>query len=1000
MKQSTVCLLVMCLSLVMVSTVSAKECSRAITAKMRANALANVERFEWAAARQRAAIAAAAPWLSRNDDELWEMATSQELPRDIHTNKEVGCPNCGDEITPYGNYPWKPVSEWKLQCPNCEQIYPKNDFWAFYKSALDEHGFFRRELGDQSLLFNAEHPDPNDPLHKLYVDDGYGLTDEKGIRHRFVAYYNSWIHWANIRTAISALANAYALTSETAYAHKAAVLLDRLADVYPDMDWAPFAALGFEHSDGGSGKGRIQGRIWEASIGQQAYAYDLIFDGIQEDTELVAFLSEKANRHNLGDKSSIDAICTNIEENLLITILEAVKGAQIYPNLGGRKVCVVTTATALDRPGVSEEWIDWCFSAEFPDGYSIPWLLTDGIDRDGMGKECGGYGLGWTYRMVNFPSLLAKYPEYTKHDLVAEFPKLKQCFLIEPRLLCLDAVFPPYGDSGSTGSWSSLGSATRFALGYQLYGDQRMADLAWRYADGKLERLRMADDIYEEDPDALANAIARVAQAREFKLQCQHLGRYGQLILQTEEPDAARGRAVWMVFGDGLGHRHADALNIGLYAKNIDMLPDLGYPEYCFSTWAKYPAWTANTISHNTLLVNDTRNRANTGGQITLFACQPPVRVSEVNAPGAYQNVEAYRRTVALVDVSDSDSYVLDVFRARGGSNHRLSYHGPAQTATVQGVALTAQPTGTFAGPDVGFAEFPGEGETLRTTSGFSYLYDVERSGGPVSSYYTVDWLAEDSRNRIKGGTEPHLRLHALTPADEVALASGDPPQNKAGNPRRLRYLIQSRLGENVASQFITVLEPYDTTPFINAVRVLEATHDADPNSVATVAVELADGTVDILISCEQRTRVQVEGGIDFDGRFGMIRLVNGQVRTIRMSDATLLTYGDIRLETDQPAYEGTVIAINADDCDDHRIALDPPLPQNEALVGQRIHFENAVAQDTTYEIKSLTPEGISTGEMTIIDGFQDRMDFSAGHKYLVNPGDRYTVPNHVSLDF
>ncbi len=233
-----------------------------------------------------------------------------------------------------------------------------------------------------------------------------------------------------------------------------------------------------------------------------------------------------------------------------------------------------------------------------------------------------------------------------------------------------------------------------------------------------------------------------------------------------------------------------------------------------------------------------------------------------------------------------------------------------------------------------------------------------------------------------------------------MALASGDPPQNKAGNPRRLRYLIQSRLGENVASQFITVLEPYDTTPFINAVRVLEATHDADPNSVATVAVELADGTVDILISCEQRTRVQVEGGIDFDGRFGMIRLVNGQVRTIRMSDATLLTYGDIRLETDQPAYEGTVIAINADDCDDHRIALDPPLPQNEALVGQRIHFENAVAQDTTYEIKSLTPEGISTGEMTIIDGFQDRMDFSAGHKYLVNPGDRYTVPNHVSLDF
>ena len=78
---------------------------------------------------------------------------------------------------------------------------------------------------------------------------------------------------------------------------------------------------------------------------------------------------------------------------------------------------------------------------------------------------------------------------------------------------------------------------------------------------------------------------------------------------------------------------------------------------------------------------------------------------------------------------------------------------------------------------------------------------------------------------------------------------------------------------------------------------------------------------------------------------------------------------------------------------------LDPPLPQNDSLVGQRIHFENEVAQDTTYEIAAITPDGISTGEMTIIHGFNDRTNFSAGLKYLVNPGDRYVIPNHVGLD-
>ena len=999
MERMPMSAMVLCMLLLTAISVCAKECSRAITAEMRANALVNVERFEWAATRQRAAVTAAERWMAKSDDELWEMIPSQELPRGACTNREVGCPNCGLDIMPFGHYPWKDAGQWKLQCPNCEETYPKNDFGAFYQSSLDEHGFFRRELGDKSLLFNAEHPDPNDPLHRIFVDDGYGLTDTEGHEHHFIAYYNEWFHWLRIKEAIRVLANAYSLTSEPRYAHKAAVLLDRLADVYPDMDWAPFAQLGFHHSDGHSGKGRIQGSIWEANRWAEAYSYDIIFDGIQEDMELVAFLSRKAAECKLSDKSSIAAICRHIEDDFIMEVLESAKDNRIRPNLGVRKVCVVRSAIALDRPGVSEEWIDWCFTPEFPGGQSLPWLLTEGIDRDGMGGECGNYGLIWTRQMIRFSDILAQYPDYTKHNIVAEYPKLKQCFLVEPRLMCLDAAFPPYGDSGAAGQWGRTGSINTFVLGYRLYGDQRLADLAWRYAKGNREALRLADDIFEEDPDALVDAIVEAAKPGEFTLQCDHLGRYGQLILQTEKPDPANGRAIWMAYGYNLGHRHRDALNLGLYAKNIDMLPDLGYPEHCTSYWPKFHAWTANTISHNTLLIDDRRNSANNGGKMTLFACQPPVRVAEVSAPNVYEGVDTYRRTVALVDISDYDSYVLDVFRAKGGSNHRLSYHGPAQIATVDGLALVRQPSGTFAGEDVDFAALPSEDETIYNTSGFSYLYDVERSVGPVSSYYTVDWLAEDRRNRIQQGQEPHLRLHALTSTDEVVLASGDPPQNQPNTPRRLRYLIQSRLGENMSSQFVTVLEPYETTPFITSVRALQVTHDADPDSVAAVAVELADGTVDILISCEQRTRVQVEGGVQFDGRFGMVRLVGGQVCTMRMSDATLLTCGDVTLQLDIPAYEGTVTAISADDPMDHRISLDPPLPQGDVLVGQRIHFDNGLPLDTTYEIKAVTPESISTGEMTIIQGFADRKDYGAGFRYLVNVGDRFVVPNHAGID-
>ncbi len=989
------------LMLCLVGGASGKQCSRMVTAEMRANALANVEKYDWAANTQKSAIAAAEGYMKLSDDELWEMIPSQELPRDIHTNKEDGCPKCANGIFKYGNYPWKSAGAWKLKCPACGEVYPKNDFWAFYKSALDEHGFFHRELGDQKLLINADHPDPKDPLHKLYVDDGYGMFDENGKKHRVIAYYNSWIHWAHIRRVLGAFVQAYVMTSDAKYAHKAAVILDRLADVYPDMDFTPLSKQGFEHSHGGTGRGRILGCIWETSMGNSlSSAYDKIFDGLKGNANLVKFCSERAKQYDLGDKSTIEAICKHIEDHLVMEILISCKDGRIAPNIGGTHVSVIYAAVALDRPEVTNEWLDYLFDPTFPEYRShktpLQWILVQGIDRDGMGGENGGYGLGWVRRARQFPDLLAMYPDYKGHDLMAEFPKLRQCFYIEPRLMVLNAAFPNIGDCGAAGTWGRLGNAAAFATGYRLYKDPQLAALAWSYAGETAARRRTANDIYKEDPDALANEIAEVAKSVDPTLKCEHLGRYGQAYMQTKTP--AEGRALWIHYGYRKGHAHSDNLNIGLYAKNLDMLPELGYPEYT-GGWPKRHAWTASTISHNTLLINDQKANYNAGGQITLFAVQPPLRAMDVDAKRAYSGIETYRRTVALVDVSDVDSYVFDVFRARGGKNHRLSYHGPAETATVSGIEMVKQPTGTFASPDVEFATLSGDLADFYKKSGFTYLYDVARSGNAVDTYYTVDWKCEDLRGRIDEGKEPHVRLHALTPCDEVATAAGDPPQNKRNVPRRLRYLLQSRLGEDMESQFVTVLEPYETTPFIKQVRALTVEHDADPNSVAAVAVDLVDGTTDILISCEERTQVKVEGGIEFDGQLAMIRLLNGELKLMRMSNATRLSYGDTELLAEQPAYEGTVTDIDVSDPLNNAVLLDPPLPQDTDLVGQTIHFLNDNPTDSSYKIAEVTPAGISTGAITVIEGFKDATDYAAGYKYLVNAGDTYIVPCMVGLD-
>lgn len=344
---------------------NAKERSRFVTAKMRSNVLANAEKHDWVRALQKNAIAAAEPWLKRSDDELWALVPGQELPRTVYTNKGViyegqrpFCPGCGEAApAKYGRAWWKfdDSRPWKVQCKNCNEIYPKNDFGAFYKTALDEHGMFRRELGDRSLLFNADHPDANDPLHKLYVDDGYGMLDEEGKRHDVIAYYCQSALWWQIRPGVDALAQAYALTNDPRFAHKAAVLLDRIADVYPEMDYLPLHRAGFQHSQGGTGLGRIEGCIWETRVAQRfARSYDVIFDGIQNDAELVKFCSGKAKQYRLGDKGSIQAICRHIEDHLLMEALESCKDGRISGNTGMTHTCLAVNAIALDRLGVTE----------------------------------------------------------------------------------------------------------------------------------------------------------------------------------------------------------------------------------------------------------------------------------------------------------------------------------------------------------------------------------------------------------------------------------------------------------------------------------------------------------------------------------------------------------------------------------------------------------------------------------------------------------------------
>jgi len=84
----------------------------------------NIRMYQWAKDIMNEAVENAEYYLSLGFDYLWNLVTSQSIPRSAAVCDD-GCPVCGKGINKFGHYPWIADSvnmPWKLKCPNCGTI--------------------------------------------------------------------------------------------------------------------------------------------------------------------------------------------------------------------------------------------------------------------------------------------------------------------------------------------------------------------------------------------------------------------------------------------------------------------------------------------------------------------------------------------------------------------------------------------------------------------------------------------------------------------------------------------------------------------------------------------------------------------------------------------------------------------------------------------------------------------------------------------------------------
>jgi len=158
-----------------------------------------------------------------------------------------------------------------------------------------------------------------------------------------------------------------------------------------------------------------------------------------------------------------------------------------------------------------------------------------------------------------------------------------------------------------------------FSFFWQLYertGDPAFVQVLYRANGDSIARL--PHDLYADDQQSFQQSVQAVIdrEGAELKVDSVNLEEWHLAILR-----AGRGfdaRAAWVSYDSWGRHGHANAMNLGLYAKGLDLLPDNGYPPLKFGHSSPFFNWYWSTAAHNTVVV-DGRNQARFDGKTTLW---------------------------------------------------------------------------------------------------------------------------------------------------------------------------------------------------------------------------------------------------------------------------------------------------------------------------------------------------------------------------------------------
>ena len=928
------------------------------------NARESIERYEWA----RSIVAGwerSVEYAMQQDREFFE-ALIPDLTPGIHYGQT--CPACVDPVLRRGerNVGWSVTAPDQLTCRDCGTVYPNEEY--------PETGILECPRMGQTFTYyqtpeeRALGPDATIEQRREHAIIGLSHRPANISMSGLIRFYRAQWAWRQV----IALARMYALTDDVAYAERVVWILDRFARVYPNYlyqsydgsyaDWPPAEvaeSMGdpstprggrfppdairhpYElnrHSDEQGEYSTLHNGFWGAGRLNQhgsgsdsdplfnfTVAYDLVRDARYDDgTPLV---DAETDRRIVEDL--IDAGCTDMDH---------------WDDLSNKGVATRSLSAAvgllLDQPERVRRGLD---------GFHA--ILEERYHFDGFYSESPAYARHNYLVMADLPDLLHGYSDPPGYDppggeRVEDF----RPFEVGHFNLALLAMvrMPAPGNLKPV-----IGNTTPGTVLAPRYAEVLAARLGGPYpgllraSTGRsLSDYGTAYSLWYRSPDL------QVQEQMSPPVRSEWFPGWHVAVLRGDDPDRT---ALYLVGNEHrwtlrTGHRHADLLNLSLYAFGEELASDRGY----FSgSGHRTPdgrvgqSWTGGTLSHNLVVVDEeNQSGAPRGSNLELFGLAPGVEVVQASGFGVYEQCDEYRRTSALLRTPGGSPYVVDFFRVAGGETHQYTFH--------------------CNGSLVGIAPADPAPEPVELSATWAHWLDNPRAVTPDEPR-RFTWEHNDVR----------LDLMLLNRSDTVQqVIVGDAPgwrrhtEAVRGVEPIHQILAENRTADDgalLATRYAAVMAPYEG----DASEVLSAELIADDAESGAMAVEVRfAGRTDYVISAKDAQRRQF-GPVTVAGEFAWVSVDDeGRVLGAYLLAGTELAFGDTRLELPEATTTLRVASV-----EDRTFHLAEPLPADltanawfALAEGPEPMTPDSPRPRTGFEIESADTESITVRDYPVLD--------------------------------